>query len=583
MLLLVMTAASVTWQPPRDLQTARRTPHSPTALVIDKSTQAVKRVVSELESIIMANPSFAPASHMYFDAIGSSWLARLELPKQKKAVSVLHPPQKDETLKSHRKGAVRELRQKLSCEPTVKELLLSFQDRRAVAPSYRPFMQACAESVLLLADKHTPRLPAEASVLSEQVQEQLLEQHAGKRHKRQVRATLTSDRCKVIPPRTPRHAATHATTRHAVPRSHLHPQLPCRPTATPMSSCAAMQRQDWPLPRDAALVVQHTCSTACSHDELAPGISKDSERSRYKRLNQKAPFNDKVPLPFRRAVTASSAAPQALHYGNWSLINRDMALPGSAEIDWQKGVARAPAAWSLQIAASHILLKEKAGGSVCSPVTLDPSLCFELHDVRPDLRVGEILERVRKWVRQLAANAVVLDLDKRVKPERICLAIMDEVLPDKDDQADVVPGCGSCKQARLPWAPSPPQSPPPALPSPSLNAGPPSLPVTPSTTAQLRSSKLTVAQADLFNLQHRIVIAMLDDVHGAPCDDDDAPDSYGQQRCILHEATCQHGLPHSAHMCAWWQASQRAAATQPVSACPRTSRDGEQPSSHRQP
>ena len=52
---------------------------------------------------------------------------------------------------------------------------------------------------------------------------------------------------------------------------------------------------------------------------------------------------------FSKSITNQAGPLLELHYGRWTRLAPDLALPENAQVDWLNGVARAPAAWDLQL------------------------------------------------------------------------------------------------------------------------------------------------------------------------------------------------------------------------------------------
>ena len=74
----------------------------------------------------------------------------------------------------------------------------------------------------------------------------------------------------------------------------------------------------------------------------------------------------------------------------WTRIRPEQALPHQAEIDWVRGVARAPASWQLELASDRFMLCDEDDGE---PIPIDPSDVFTLEDVRPEMSIGSILRQ----------------------------------------------------------------------------------------------------------------------------------------------------------------------------------------------
>jgi hypothetical protein len=67
-----------------------------------------------------------------------------------------------------------------------------------------------------------------------------------------------------------------------------------------------------------------------------------------------------VRATFSKSITNQAGPLLNLHYGLWTRLSPDLALPENAQVDWLNGVARAPAAWDLQLDPDAIVLFDAA-------------------------------------------------------------------------------------------------------------------------------------------------------------------------------------------------------------------------------
>ena len=71
-----------------------------------------------------------------------------------------------------------------------------------------------------------------------------------------------------------------------------------------------------------------------------------------------------------------------------------------AEVDWLKGVARAPTTWELRLDSSRFHIYDLES---LQAVPVDASDVFALEDVRPDMTIRTILQHATKWMRSSAS------------------------------------------------------------------------------------------------------------------------------------------------------------------------------------
>ena len=114
-----------------------------------------------------------------------------------------------------------------------------------------------------------------------------------------------------------------------------------------------------------------------------------------------------VRATFSKSITNQAGPLLELHYGRWTRLSSDLALPENAQVDWLNGVACAPAAWDLQLDPDAIILFDAARQEW---IDLDASDLFMLPDVRRTMTLHQIMNHVEKWMQTKASPGL---------PERI--------------------------------------------------------------------------------------------------------------------------------------------------------------------
>jgi hypothetical protein len=114
-----------------------------------------------------------------------------------------------------------------------------------------------------------------------------------------------------------------------------------------------------------------------------------------------------VRATFSKSITNQAGPLLEVHYDRWTRLAPDLALPENAQVDWLNGVARAPAAWDLQLDPDAIVLFDAERQEW---IDLDSSDLFMLPDVRRSMTLHQIMNHVENWMQTKASPGL---------PERI--------------------------------------------------------------------------------------------------------------------------------------------------------------------
>ena len=155
-----------------------------------------------------------------------------------------------------------------------------------------------------------------------------------------------------------------------------------------------------------------------------------------------------------------STAPQHLQYSRWAAIDKSKRLPDNAEVDWEIGVARIPREWQLQIARQAMLGPDLSGLNMKTDT-------LELR-VSADMPISDLLKAAHNQLKREGADPV----------PPLSLIIVPSAPP-----LDVPEPHNESAQC----------------------AAPPSDPL----PAVCISPETTIAAADLFNQQERIVLTTM--------------------------------------------------------------------------
>jgi hypothetical protein len=111
----------------------------------------------------------------------------------------------------------------------------------------------------------------------------------------------------------------------------------------------------WTTAEDIALLELHAGDLPMStHHAALVNRSHSARRGRMLRLQKHV--GGLVRATFSKSITNQAGPLLELHYGRWTRLAPDLALPENAQVDWLNGVARAPAAWDLQLNPDSIVL-----------------------------------------------------------------------------------------------------------------------------------------------------------------------------------------------------------------------------------
>ena len=115
----------------------------------------------------------------------------------------------------------------------------------------------------------------------------------------------------------------------------------------------------WMRAEDVALLELHAGDLPMSsHHPALANRSHSARRSRMFRLQKHV--GGLVRATFSKSITNQAGPLLELHYGRWTRLSSDLALPENAQVDWLNGVACAPAAWDLQLDPDAIILFDTA-------------------------------------------------------------------------------------------------------------------------------------------------------------------------------------------------------------------------------
>ena len=152
----------------------------------------------------------------------------------------------------------------------------------------------------------------------------------------------------------------------------------------------------WTIEEDACILHAY----AAHHDlkQFGPtGRTSQAIHLRMNRLRRWLPF---PATPFPRALCHAELPWQPLPYHTWTPIASDMALPPSAHVDWQRGVAKVPSSWALHLNSTRICLWDRASEK---PICVDESDAFILEDVNAEMTIGDIERHLRAWMSEKAS------------------------------------------------------------------------------------------------------------------------------------------------------------------------------------
>ena len=162
----------------------------------------------------------------------------------------------------------------------------------------------------------------------------------------------------------------------------------------------------WMRAEDVALLELHAGDLPMStHHPALANRSHSARRGRMLRLQKHV--GGLVRATFSKSITNQAGPLLELHYDRWTRLSPDLALPENAQVDWLNGVARAPAAWDLQLNPDAIVLFDAERQEW---IDLDASDLIMLPDVRRSMTLHQIMNHVENWMQTKASPGL---------PERI--------------------------------------------------------------------------------------------------------------------------------------------------------------------
>ena len=191
-------------------------------------------------------------------------------------------------------------------------------------------------------------------------------------------------------------------------------------------------KEPWAIEEDACILCARAAGEPLSRLTLARR-SKHSVRQRWTRLRAKVP---RAMCAFGVALSDQEAPALQVQYKRWTPIAAHRSIPREAEVDWLRGVVRAPASWELRLDSSRYCFYDRAANE---SLPVDTSDVFSLEDVRPDMTIRTVLHHATKWMRSNASPAIAHAIDD----DALRLAVLPEGTPvahgtpaayKKDDQ-----------------------------------------------------------------------------------------------------------------------------------------------------
>ena len=181
----------------------------------------------------------------------------------------------------------------------------------------------------------------------------------------------------------------------------------------------AERKRPWLITQDGELLEYHLGGEA-TIDIVIDGRSDGAVKRRLRTLRSRLSFTRNA-LPH---IKCDAEAPYLhLNYSKWTTITADCAIPPQAEVDWLKGVARAPASWDLRLDSHSFCMYDEDAGAW---MHIGPSEVFELQNVQPDMTIDDVLGHVRRWAQTSPWPAIAHGLAH----EKLRIAILPvEALP----------------------------------------------------------------------------------------------------------------------------------------------------------
>ena len=177
----------------------------------------------------------------------------------------------------------------------------------------------------------------------------------------------------------------------------------------------AQTKAPWAIEEDARLLEAFFAEEAISHVTVT-NRSRSAKRNRLCALKRQLRCTR---CAFHSAQCDPEAPAIELQYDAWTPIAADRAIPREAEIDWLRGVARAPASWELRLGSSCFCLYD---WDQRQPMGMEAADTFVLEDVRPDMTIWALQQHITRWMRSSASPAMAHGVDH----DTVRLAILSE-------------------------------------------------------------------------------------------------------------------------------------------------------------
>jgi hypothetical protein len=235
----------------------------------------------------------------------------------------------------------------------------------------------------------------------------------------------------------------------------------------------------WTRAEDIALLELHAGDLPMSTHHPALANRSHSAR-RHRVLVLQKHVGGLVRATFSKSITNQAGPLLELHYGRWTRLSPDLALPENSQVDWLNGVARAPAAWDLQLNPDAIVLFDAERQEW---IDLDASDLIMLPDVRRSMTLHQIMNHVENWMQTKASPG----LPERINFEDLRFAFLPSDLkqpsPFEEAVAAAAPTAGQSvlyhradgstarASVRTVNVPPPPPPPPPPVATPHARQG----------------------------------------------------------------------------------------------------------------
>ena len=177
----------------------------------------------------------------------------------------------------------------------------------------------------------------------------------------------------------------------------------------------AQTKSPWAIEEDARLLEAFFAEESISHAQVG-NRSSGANRRRLCALKQELRCTR---CAFHSAQCNPEAPALQLEYDTWTRIADDRAIPREAEIDWLRGVARAPASWELRLGSSCFCLYDS---DAHKPACTEAADTFVLEDVRPDMTIWALQQHITRWMQTSASPTMAHGVDHST----VRLAILSE-------------------------------------------------------------------------------------------------------------------------------------------------------------